>query len=210
DFSPFVAMAGIDKPALSAEDKQLCVEGLKHGERYSVTLRAGLPSTVRETLAKSADFTVYVRDRKPFVRFSAKAYVLPRSGQRGIPVVTVNTKAVAVEIYRIGDRNLIETVLGSDFQRNLDRNDVERLAESRGIKVWSGELAVEQSLNADVTTAFPVDQAVGDLAPGVYVMTAEAAGTRGAGDDDTLATQWFIVSDLGRTAYSGNDGINVF
>src|SRR5439155_11312210 len=101
DFSPFVAVAGIDKPALSAEDKQLCVEGLKHGERYSVTLRAGLPSTVRETLAKSADFTVYVRDRKPFVRFSAKAFVLPRSGQRGVPLVTVNTKAVTVEIYRI-------------------------------------------------------------------------------------------------------------
>ena len=56
DFSPFVAVAGQDKPALSAEDKQLCVEGLKHGERYTVTLRAGLPSTVQETLAKSADF----------------------------------------------------------------------------------------------------------------------------------------------------------
>ena len=53
DFSPFVAVAGIDKPALSAEQKQLCVEGLKHGERYSVTLRSGLPSTVQETLAKS-------------------------------------------------------------------------------------------------------------------------------------------------------------
>ena len=52
DFSPFVAVAGLDKPALSAEDKQLCVEGLRHGERYSVTLRAGLPSTVKETLGK--------------------------------------------------------------------------------------------------------------------------------------------------------------
>ena len=38
DFSPFVAVAGQDKLALSADDKQLCVEGLKHGERYSVTL----------------------------------------------------------------------------------------------------------------------------------------------------------------------------
>ena len=94
DFSPFVAIAGKDKPALSADDKQLCVEGLKHGERYSVTLRAGLPSTVKETLPKSADFTIYVRDRKPLARFAGKAYVLPRTGQRGIPVVSVNTKAV--------------------------------------------------------------------------------------------------------------------
>ena len=196
DFSPFVVVSGLDKPALSADDKQLCVEGLKHGERYSVTVRAGLPSTVKESLSKSADFTVYVRDRKPFVRFTAKAYVLPRTGQRGIPIVTVNTKLVKVAIHRIGDRNLIDTVLGSDFQRNLDRSDVERIAQDRGMKVWSGELTVEQQLNADITTAFPVDQAVGDLAPGVYIMTAESAGI--AGDDyDTLATQWFIVSDLG-------------
>src|SRR6185312_1632390 len=101
DFSPFVSVAGMDKPALSAEDRQLCVEGLKHGERYSVTLRAGLPSTVKENLPKSADLTIYVRDRKPFARFATKAYVLPRTGQRGIPVVSVNTKAVNVAVYRI-------------------------------------------------------------------------------------------------------------
>ena len=209
DFSPFVAVAGMDKPALSADDKQLCVEGLKHGERYSVTLRAGLPSTVKETLSKSADLTIYVRDRKPFARFAGKAYVLPRTGQRGIPVVSVNTKAVNIAVYRIGDRNLIETVLGRDFQRNLEPYDIERLTESRGIKVWSGELAVEQTLNAEVTTAFPVDQAVGDMAPGVYVMTADAKGTT-TDNYDSLSTQWFIVSDLGLAAYSGNDGINVF
>src|SRR6202035_3757457 len=69
DFSPFVSLAGADRPALSVDDKQLCVEGLKHGERYGITLRGGLPSIVKEVLAKSAEFTVYVRDRSPFVRF---------------------------------------------------------------------------------------------------------------------------------------------
>ena len=180
DFSPFVAVAGQDKPALSAQEKQLCVEGLKHGERYTVTLRAGIPSVVKETLAKSADFNIYVRDRKPFVRFTGKAYVLPRTGQRGIPVVSVNTAAVAIEIYRIGDRNLLDTVLGRDFQRNLDRYDLDRLTEERGSQVWKGEMKVEQTLNADVTTAFPVDQALGTLAPGVYVMVARGRRRRRA------------------------------
>ena len=129
DFSPFVAVAGQDKPAISANEKQLCVEGLKHGERYSITLRAGLPSTVQETLAKSAEFTIFVRDRKPFVRFSGKAYVLPRTGQRGIPVLSVNTSAVGCRVYRIGDRNLIDTVLGYDFQRNLSRYEAERVGQ---------------------------------------------------------------------------------
>src|SRR4029079_92546 len=118
--------------------------------------------------------------------------------------------AVDVAIYRIGDRNLIDTVLGRDFQRNLDRYDVERLTDSRGVKVWSGELAIEPAaLNSEVTTAFPVDQAVGTIEAGVYVMTAEPKGTP-SDDNGALATQWFVVSDLGLAALSGHDGINVF
>jgi alpha-2-macroglobulin len=212
DFSPFLAMAGNDKPALTSEDQQLCVEGLKHGERYNINLRAGLPSTVKEALPKSAEFNVYVRDRKPFVRFTGRAYVLPRTGQKGIPLVSVNTPAVTVQIFRIGDRNLINTVLGSDFQRALSSYELSSLGDEKGVKVWSGEIATATTLNEDVTTAFPVDQAVGDLQPGVYVMTAAAKGPGSAGDDDSgsLATQWFIVSDLGLTAFSGNDGIHVF
>ena len=209
DFSPFVAEAGQDKPAISVTEKQLCVEGLKHGERYEITLRAGLPSTVRETLAKSAEFTIFVRDRKPSVRFAGKAYVLPRTGQRGIPVLSVNTSAVVLSVYRIGDRNLVDTVLGYDFQRNLSQYDAERIASERGSKVWSGELSVEPKLNVEITTAFPVDQPLGNLKPGVYVMTAAPKG-QVANDYDQRASQWFIVSDLGLTAYSGHNGIDVF
>src|SRR3989440_5731529 len=209
DFAPFVALAGSDKPALSTEGKQLCVEGLKHGDRYNVNLRAGLPSTVKESLPKSAEFNIYVRDRKPFVRFTGRAYVLPRTGQRGIPLVSVNTPAVNVNVFRIGDRNVINTVVDSDFQKTLSSYQLSDLGNERGVKVWSGELATASTLNQDVVTAFPVDSALGDLQPGVYVMTA-AAKSPGSDDDGTLATQWFIVSDMGLAAFSGNDGIHVF
>jgi uncharacterized protein YfaS (alpha-2-macroglobulin family) len=208
DFSPFVAVAGQARPALSASDKQLCVEGLKHGERYQITLRAGLPSTVYERLAKSAEFTVFVRDRKPFVRFTGKAYVLPRTGQRGIPLLSVNTRAVKLNVYRIGDRGLVDAVLGYDFQNNISAYEADAIMNRRGTKVWSGELAVEQRLNVEVTTAFSIDKALGTLGPGVYVMTAEPKEALSQNGD--LATQWFIVSDLGLTAYSEHEGIDVF
>src|SRR5436309_11482175 len=212
DFSPFVALEGNDKPAITTEEKQLCVEGLKHGERYSITLRAGLPSTVRETLQKSANYNIYVRDRSPYVRFTGKAYVLPRTGQRGIPVASGNTSSAKVQVHRIGDRNLIETVLGGDFQRNIYGYERGRLGTEKGELAWKGDLKIDSVLNADVTTAFPIDQAIGDLKPGIYVMTAQPE-TRTASDEESygqLATQWFIVSDLGLTAFSGNDGVNVF
>ncbi len=62
-------------------------------------------------------------------------------------------------------------------------------------------MTVEPKLNTEVTTAFPVDQALGDLKPGVYVDDRGAEGRRCPNDYDQLATQWFIVSDLGLTAY---------
>src|SRR5262249_21568232 len=215
DFSPFVVLAGTDKPALSAAEKQLCVEGLQHGSGYNVTLRAGLPSTVHETLSKSADFSIYVRDRQPAVHFSSTAYVPPPTAQRGMPVISTNPRAVAVELYRLTDRSLVEAIGGDDyrrdFQRSLSRYDVEQLRNTRGISVWKGELAIEAApINTDVVTTFSVDQAVGELKPGVYVMVAQPQELKNVDNFDAQATQWFIVSDLGLTAFSGNDGIHVF
>ena len=75
-----------------------------------------------------------------------------------------------------------------------------------------GELATATTLNQDVTTAFPVDQALGDHAARRLRddRGRQGAGQRRSDDDGGLATQWFIVSDLGLTAFSGNDGIHVF
>ena len=211
DYLAFVGVAGHDKPALSVDGAQLCVEGLQHGERYQITLRAGLPSVVAdESLPKTADYAIYVRDRSPAVHFTTRAYVLPRSGQRGIPLVSINTAAIALKVYRIGDRNLLGTVVGGNFQQSLTRYDLERLGDEGGTLVWSGELAAESPRNAEVTTAFPVDEALGTLAPGVYAMAAEPAQKSKDDDVGTLASQWFIVSDLGLSALSGADGIHVF
>jgi len=52
DLSPFVAVNGQDRPAVSVDEKQICVEGLRHGERYNVTLRAGIPSAAKEIIGQ--------------------------------------------------------------------------------------------------------------------------------------------------------------
>ncbi len=214
DYTPFVTVSGFANAALSIEDQQLCVEGLKHGEHYKIVLREGLPSTVDEALLKPAHYDIYVRDRSPLVHFTGKNYVLPRTGQEGIPIVSVNTRKIAVDIVKIGDRNLLPTVHSGDFLSQLSPYRIKQLIETDGKEIWSGTLDVNSELNAEVTTAFPVMEAAGSLDPGVYVMAAKPAGDTDATDDDdsggTRATQWFLVSDLGLTAFTGKDGIHVF
>ncbi|MGE4127847.1 MAG: alpha-2-macroglobulin [Hyphomicrobiaceae bacterium] len=209
DFAKFVTVGGNDPTAVSPENKQLCIEGLKHGERYEIGLKAGLPSDIGEVLSKNVAIAVYVPDRKPSVRFTGRAYVLPSRGQQGIPLVSLNTSEIAVSIYRIGDRSLAATLQNGDVDRQLSTWDVETIQQRSGEKIYSGTLPVSDKLNAEVTTAVPVGDAVGTLKPGVYVMVAKPA--RNADPNAyTVATQWFVVSDLGLTAFTGADGIHVF
>ena len=211
DFTPFVTVSGVANAAVTADKTQLCVDGLKHGERYAMVLRQGLPSSVGETLLKSADYEIYVRDRSPQVRFTGRNYVLPRTGQEGIPVVTVNTGQIEVEVSRIGDRNLLPTLRSDEFLGQLRRYSAESIQSEKGARIWKGTLETKSELNKDVVTAFPVLEAVGKLEPGVYVMTARPQN--GALDEEDYgprATQWFVVSDLGLTAFKGADGVHVF
>lgn len=222
DFAPYVAISGGKGDfAVSAEDRQICVDGLRHGERYAFVIRQGVPSAIPdEILLKSADYEIYVRDRTPSVRFTGKNYVLPRTGQQGVPVVSVNADKLDLEVMRIGDRNLINSVHSEDFLTQLGSYSANQIASDKGQSVWKGAMDVKSELNKDVITAFPVLEAVGQLQPGVYVMFAKPSGGRatpavsdGDGDsyDDgtTRATQWFVVSDLGLTSFSGPDGVHV-
>lgn len=209
DFAAFVQVGGMDKPAISGEGRQICVEGLKHGERYRLSVRPGILSVAGERLRKATELSIYVRDRQPSVHFSGRNYVLPRTGQKGIPITSVNTRAVKIAILRIGDRGLVPTALQGEFRQGLETYTRERLADGTAIAIFDGALEVESPLNVEVTTAVPVTEAVGKLEPGVYVMTALPEATGNDDEFSTLATQWFIVSDLGLTALSGADGVHV-
>ena len=203
--------------AIEPEAQQICIDGARHGERYRIVLRAGLPANDGERLAKAVELEVYVRDRSAAVRFPGRAYVLPRGGDAALPMVTVNTALVDAELYRIGDRALGGFVADEKLLKQLSQYDAANIAERRGERLWQGEVEVRSELNREVTTAVPVGALLGDasvasgsesasgIGPGVYVLTARPRDVDG---DDALATQWFVVSDLGLTALDGNDGLH--
>ncbi|MBY0252019.1 MAG: alpha-2-macroglobulin family protein, partial [Methylobacterium organophilum] len=211
DYAPFVAVSGSSAAAVTGEGSQVCVDGLKHGGRYAIVVRQGLPSAVGESLLKAADYEIYVRDRAPQVRFTGRNYVLPRTGQAGVPLVSVNAPKLDVEVLRIGDRGLLPTLRSEDFLGQLSGSTARTIASEKGQRVWKGTLdTAKAEVNQEAVTAFPVLQAVGKLEPGLYVMLARPSGVAASDEEyDTQATQWFVVSDLGLTATKGRDGVHV-
>src|SRR5690606_29578907 len=96
------------------------------------------------------------------------------------------------------------------FQGTLHGYSAENVAYQYGEKVWEGQAELaEAAPNALVTTAIPVDEALGDRQPGAYVITARVTGSQQEYWQE-LATQWFIITDLGMTSVSGEDGVHVF
>ncbi|MEW9804843.1 MG2 domain-containing protein [Mesorhizobium sp. ZMM04-5] len=209
DYAPFVTVDDQPAKSIEAQGRQICVEGLEHGRHYRVAFRPGLPAAIGEVLESPVLLSIYMQDRAPTARFTGDSFVLPSTGRRGIPVVTVNIDVADMKLYRVGDRSLAQLLSGYQFLRQLDSYDLDSVASQLGAPVWEGELVIDKALNEETTTSFPVDEALPDRKPGVYVMTAQPKDDR---SDSWLprATQWFVVSDIGLTTYTGQDGLNVF
>jgi len=210
DLSGYVLVEDAPQIAVETEQSQICIEGVEHGRRYHVKLRAGLPSADGESLRADVELDVYVPDRLPFVGFANNAYVMPAGLGGGLPITSVNAQTADVVIYRIGDRSIATAVRNGIFQRTLDGYSAEDVANSYGEKSWEGQVdLVQGAANAMSVTAIPVADVLGDIQPGAYVITAKVAGVQ----QDywrEVATQWFIVTDLGLTTVSGEDGVHAF
>ncbi len=209
DYASFVTLDGAAPKAVEAKDRQICIEGLAHGQRYKIAFRPGLPSAVDEPLASAVDLDIYVQDRAAMVRFTGDGFVLPGSVRRGIPIVSVNTDSADLKLYRVGDRAIAGLLAESRFLTQLDGYSADNIESQSGELVWQGKIDISPELNKDVVTSFPVDEAMPERKPGVYVLTAAASNGR-SNEWDAKATQWFVVSDVGLTTYAGTDGLNVF
>ena len=193
--------------AVEASGRQLCLDGIEHGQRYRIALRRGLPAASGEALIREVELSHYVRDRAPVVRFPGRAYVLAKSDQVALPVETVNLREVDLQLRRVSDRNLLRTLQEGYFGRPLSHWQDEYFASDIGEEVWSGTARVQDDLNRDMTTRLPLADVLADRPVGIYALTARVPGADPY--DDPGATQWFVLTDLGLSTMSGADGLHV-
>ncbi len=206
DYTPFVRLPD---PGLvvQPEQRQICIDGVQHGERYTITFRKGLPAADGQTLAADTEITAYVRDRSPNVVFPGRAYVLPRAADAALPIETVNLDTVQLSLRRVSDRNLLRAIQDGYFGRQLDAYSLNDFSENIAQDIWTGVGEVQNELNRNMTTRLPLGDVLSDQPTGIYTLTASIEGVDVY--DDAGATQWFVLTDLGLTTLMGNDGLHV-
>jgi len=220
----YVRVSPSDDTAVTARGNRLCVEGLEAGGRYVIDLRPGLQSVesdgrAAERLTDGLTSDLTVPDQNPSAGFEAGTYVLPRIGARGLPLQTVNVDSVELTLSRVPERNLIRVYQDGSVDRSLYPYEISHLRDQVGERLWTGTMPVDAPRNQRSTTVVPLDtllseadgagpDALASLRPGLYALTAAIEdGDRRSWDP--VATQWFVVSDLGLTLHSGDGAAEV-
>lgn len=205
-------------PAVTVKGDEVCVGGIGFAERH-ITLLKGLPDKAGDTLAANADVDFAFGDKPPYVGFAGSGVILPREESDGVGLETINIKKLAIEVWRVPDRNLVRKSISApspvaDGQYADDYGDDS--PDDEGRQVWKGVVAVNGDPATKTTTVFPLGAVLKTMAPGGYVIKArDASGGRDLVDKNggesrpAQARRWVMFTDMAVTAYSGAESLDV-
>jgi uncharacterized protein YfaS (alpha-2-macroglobulin family) len=212
-------------------ENRLCADGLAFGERYTVTIAAGLRFADGSVSHVAQTTHIAVPDRDPLVAVAGSGYILPRIGATGVTIQTINVPTVRIRVLRISERRLAaDTAAAAGGARLRPDPAVQsfRLGDLRwnfdkaSTLVWSGTMRTGGARNRTVETAFPLATIVDPSKPGAYVVLAENAAEPAAklanedadadepnAYDVRIAGHWVLSTDLGLSSLAGQDGLHV-
>jgi uncharacterized protein YfaS (alpha-2-macroglobulin family) len=215
----------------------LCIGGLPYEKHYHLTLLAGLTAQNGDKLPSDTGIEFSPGDRPSLVAISGNGLYLAKRSATGLAITTVNVKKLAVHVLRLNDLNAIQdfsTIAGNQVfdptQQSFNGDNLVSLIGGQAGVIWSGTMPVAPAADQNVKTLFPIASALGQSGdvmagkPGVYLVVAEDAATAVPGgfwsgalsgdaqanaNSTSFATHWVVVTDLGLTAMTGDDGLHV-
>ena len=188
----------------------LCLTGFDYSQEYSLTILKGLKSAENGALAADKTLQISFGERPPFVAFAGNGVILPRIGAQGLAIETVNVDELQIQIFRVGDRiiarrdpNVGEATSEGDYSYEY-QNAATEVRE----QIWQGTLPIKAEQNTLITTVLPINDLIGELKPGAYIVSA----VRTHEDDEyrvAKAWRWIISTDLALTTYKSTSGLDV-
>jgi hypothetical protein len=198
---------------------ELCLTGLGFYDRR-VTFLKGLPGRGSDKLAANADVDFTFGEKPPYVGFAGDGVILPREDGDGVGIETVNVQKLAVEVWRVPDRNLVRKSIASPqptAEGEYSYEYGEDSPDEDGRVVWKGSLTIKAQNGQRATTVFPLGAVLKDLKPGAYVIKArDVSGGRDLkqkDDEDStspaMARRWILFTDMALVSYRGAEGLDV-
>lgn len=203
-------------PVLSG--RRICFAGLKHGTRYTITVRKGLKYGNGEVLDRDLKASALIPDAKSAV-FLERGQVLSRTlSNRKILISAVNSPDLDAYVYRIPSSDLLASEALSLTSDSLPSYQVAGLLRSHAQLLGKTQVQFPKARNERVTAQLDLDKAAGsELGDGVYLVIACDPRSRFDGYDPAAFYEndrlWLsrivMLTDLGVSAYRAENGIAV-
>jgi uncharacterized protein YfaS (alpha-2-macroglobulin family) len=210
-YEDYVSIEGVSGAAFRTAGARLCIAGFSFGANYNVELKPGLPAASGTQLASAESVPVTLADKSPFVKFALpRQFILPRDGNAGVPLSTLNLAEIELKVYRLGERGLFQN---QDSSGENYRYETYSVGKRLGPLIWSGKMAIpDRTRNKVVTTAFPIRDVVKPWKPGAYIVLAAETFDSKLNDFDEshMASQLVYDTDLALTTFRGEAGLDVF
>ncbi|ATC33783.1 alpha-2-macroglobulin family protein [Caulobacter vibrioides] len=204
------------QPSVRVKGDELCLGGVGFTD-HRITLLKGLPAKGGETLEANADVDFTFGEKPPYVGFAGDGVILPREESDGVAIETINVQALAIEVWRVPDRNLVRKSISApeptgegDWAGDYGEDSV----GDDGRQVWKGTVQVTGGATGQkATTVFPLGAVLKDMKAGAFVIKArDASGGREAEDGDNnpaQARRWIVFTDMAMLAYDGSESLDV-
>ncbi|OYX06102.1 MAG: alpha-2-macroglobulin [Caulobacter vibrioides] len=204
------------QPSVRVKGDELCLGGIGFTD-HRITLLKGLPAKGGETLGANADVDFTFGEKPPYVGFAGDGVILPREESDGVAIETINVQTLAIEVWRVPDRNLVRKSISApeptgegDWAGDYGEDSV----GDDGRQVWKGTVQVTGGATGQkATTVFPLGAVLKDMKAGAFVIKArDASGGRDPEDGDNnpaQARRWIVFTDMAMLAYDGSESLDV-
>jgi len=189
---------------------EICINNLKPNSQYKINLYKNMPLDKR-VLDKDYMFVQKTLNYKPSLDFPEEGYILPTKGEISIPIKSMNVKKVSVSLYRINNRNLMNSINRYGLVRNIDAYSFEKIKEEKGYLLWEKKLSIPKNiLNTEVFTSIPLGEFLEQRESGIYILYAKMLDSDGEEIYEyNTQMQWFMVSDIGLYTLKSDEGLKV-
>jgi uncharacterized protein YfaS (alpha-2-macroglobulin family) len=123
----------------------------------------------------------------------------------------MNVKKVSLSLYRINNRNLMDSINRYGLFRSINEYSFEKIKEEKGYFLWEKKLSIPNILlNKEQLTSIPVGEFLKERETGIYILYAKMLDDKG---EEIYAydtqMQWFMVSDIGLYTLKSDEGLKV-
>lgn len=206
---PHIKLSPNIKFTVSLSYDEICIGGLLPHKQYTFTIDQNIPLGSAK-LDKSYEFTGVTKDYDPSLSFKDTGYILPAKGDITLPLETTNIDKVSISLYRINHRSLISSINSYGFFKALSSYKLDSIETEEGYKLWQKQLTIVSDKNHAKTTAVPVGDFLKKREAGVYILAAAPIHKSGEIDEYRVATQWFMISDIGLFTLEDERGLHVY